>query len=148
MTSITQLNIHIRWIIYSFLPMPSHSKEGDDSTIMIHYYVIVRQWYVSAMMGDLEMLQELWSQAQDVYQNIPMESTRNVLQKMYLRNCWNAMLCNILARYGHIRCLQWVVSMGCPWNVHECCIEADRSGYMNIVQWITTTYIDDPRSLK
>jgi len=68
-----------------------------------------------------------------------MESTRNVLQKMYLRNCWNAMLCNILARYGHIRCLQWVVSMDCPWNVNECCIEADRSGYMNIVQWITTT---------
>jgi len=64
--------------------MPSHFKEGDDSTIIIHYYVIVRQWHVSAMMGDLEMIQELWSQAQDVYQI--SECTHGIYKKCITKN--------------------------------------------------------------
>ena len=126
--SITQLNIHIRWTIYSFVPV--YHDDDDD-----HGHVITRQWYVSARMGDLEMLQELWSQAQHVYRNVRDDSTRHLLQKFYLRNCWNAKLAEIIAKCGHIRCLQWVTSMGCPWDIHECCTVARRGGYMNIVQW-------------
>jgi len=90
---------------------------------------------VAAMMGDLEVLKELLSQVDSVYRNADAV-TQNILKKFHLCILWSEELCENLVRGGHIQCLKWARSMGCPWNYNACIAAANLGGHVEVVEWM------------
>jgi len=47
---------------------------------------------------------------------------------------WNARVCSVAARGGHLEALQWAREQGCPWN-YETCDAAARGGHLAVLRW-------------
>jgi hypothetical protein len=49
---------------------------------------------------------------------------------------YSAEACNDAAVYGYIDILRWLRAVGCPWDVHEVCMQAMRSSNFDILEFV------------